>query len=123
MPLLQTLPQKAVRVAQNSVTAVGAFSDAPKAPMFTVPLGRKFTVFGVQTDQHVAAVDLLATHTAGTGTVFVVDIPSLLIDQADFLVPCYEVCAAGESFAMGLRNGTAAPITPQLTVIYADEPA
>lgn len=123
MPLFQSLPAKPVRVAQNSLTAVGANSDAPKAPMFTVPVGRKFTVLGVQTDQHAAAVDLLATHTSGTGTVFVVDMPSLLIDQADFLVTVYEVCLGGESFAMGLRNGTAAPITPQLTVIYTDEPA
>jgi len=60
---------------------------------------------------------------AGVGAGTVVDIPTLMVNQQDFMVPCYEVCNPGESFNMGLRNGTAAPITPQLFVVYADEPA
>lgn len=123
MPLFQALPQKAIRIAQNSLTVVGANSDAPKAAMFTVPQGRKFTVLGVGCDQNVATVDLLATHVAGAQSLFVIDMPTERLPTDERIAPIYEVCNAGDSFNVGLRNGTAAPITPQLTVIYTDEPA
>src|SRR6266704_3012638 len=57
MLFAQQSPVKALRVAQNNVTLVGANSDAPRALVFTVPIARKFTLFGVGTDQTSASID------------------------------------------------------------------
>lgn len=121
MPLNRFAPDKPLRVAQNSATVVSANSDAPKATMFTVPKGRKFTVYAVGCDQNVANVSLLAFHIVGTQAVALVDIPSQRLSTDERLVPQYEVFGEGESLTMGLRNGTGAGITPQLVVWYSDE--
>lgn len=121
--VIQQSPAKAMRWAQNSATTVGANSDSPKATLFTVPKGRKFTVLAVGTDQNAASVSLLAQHIIGTQAVSIVDIPTQRISTDDRLVPVYEVFAEGESLNVGLRNGTGAGITPQLTVCYTDESA
>lgn len=123
MPLNMMLPQKAIRVAQNKVTTVGANSDAPKALMFTVPLNRRYTVVGLATDQSAASVDFVAFHIVGTQAVALVDIPATRLPTDERVVPMFELFAAGESLTMGLRNGTGAGITPQLVVYYIDEPA
>lgn len=116
-------PAKAVRWAQNSSTTVNANSDSPKATLFTVPTGRKFTVIGVGTDQNVASVSLLAQHIIGQQAVSIVDIPSQRLSTDDRMLPLYEVFNVGESLTLGLRNSTGAGITPQLTVCYLDESA
>lgn len=121
--VLQQLPAKAARWAQNSSTTVNANSDSPKATMFTVPTGRKFTVLAVGTDQNAASVSLLAQHIIGTQAVSIVDIPSQRISTDDRLLAVNEVFGVGESLTMGLRNGTGAGITPQLVVVYTDEAA
>ena len=123
MPLNMMVPQKPVRVAQNQVTTVGANSDSPKALMFTVPQGRKFTVFGLGTDQTAAGVDLLAFHIIGTQAVALVDIPAVRLPKDEQAVMLFETFAAGESLTMGIRNKTAAGITPQLVMYYTDESA
>lgn len=123
MPLNRYAPDKPLRVAQNSSTTVAANSDAPKAIMFTVPTGRKFTLYGVGTDQNAASVSLLAFHIVGTAAVALLDIPSQRLSTDERMVPMYEVFGVGESLTVGLRNGTGGGITPQLYVYYADEPA
>jgi hypothetical protein len=123
MPLYKLLPDKPLRVASNTVTTVAANSDAPKATLFTVPTGRKFTVHAVGTDQNAANVNLLAAHIIGTQAVQLVDEPSQRLPTDERIVPLNEVFGVGESLVMGLRNSTGAGITPQLTVLYSDEPA
>jgi hypothetical protein len=123
MPLNRMLPDKPLRIAQNKTTTVGAQSDAPKATMFTVPIGRKFTVYGLATDQNSASIDLLAQHIVGTQAVAIVDMTTARLPTDERVVPAFEVFNAGESLNMGLRNGTASPVTPQLEVYYTDEPA
>lgn len=123
MPLNMMVPLKPVRIAQNKVTTVGANSDSPKALMFTVPQARKFTVFGLGTDQSAASVDFIAFHIIGTQAVALVDIPTVRLPKDEQTVLMFEVFGAGESLTMGLRNGTAAAITPQLVMYYIDEPA
>ena len=123
MPLNLMVPSKPVRIAQNKVTTVNANSDSPKALMFTVPIARKFTVFGLATDQSAALVDFIAFHIVGTQAVALVDIPSVRMPTDEHVVMVYEVFNAGESLTLGLRNGTAAGITPQLIMYYTDEPA
>lgn len=123
MPLNQMLPAKPMRVASNTATTVNANSDAPKATMFTVPTGRKFTVLAVGTDQNAASVNLLAQHIVGTQAVSLVDIPSQRLSTDERVVPLNEVFGVGESLNMGLRNSTGGSITPQLVVWYTDEPA
>lgn len=123
MPLYKVLPDKPVRIAQNSVTTVAANSDAPKAQMFTVPKGRKFIVHAVGADQNAANVSLLAFHIIGTQAVALVDMPTQRLPTDERIAPLNEVFAEGETLTLGLRNGTGAGITPQLTVVYTDEPA
>jgi hypothetical protein len=123
MPLNMMVPQKAIRIAQNQVTTVGANSDSPKALMFTVPQGRKYTVFGLATDQTAANIDLIAFHIVGTQAVALVDIPAVRLPKDEQVVMIYELFAAGESLTLGIRNKTAAGITPQLVMYYTDESA
>jgi hypothetical protein len=123
MPLNRWMPDKPLRVAQNKTTTVGANSDAPKATLFTVPTGRKFTLYGVGTDQNAASVDLLAAHIVGTQAVFLIDMPTQRLSTDERVVPQYEVFNVGESLVIGLRNGTGAGITPQLYAYYTDESA
>jgi hypothetical protein len=123
MSLFRMLADKPLRVAQNKTTTVAANSDAPKATIFTVPTGRKFTVYGIGTDQNTALVDLLAAHIVGSQAVQLVDMPSQRLSTDDRTVPQFEVFNVGESLVVGLRNGTGAGITPQLIVYYTDEPA
>jgi len=123
MPLNRMMPDKPTRIAQNSTTTVAANSDAPKATLFTVPVGRKFTVYALGTDQNAANVSLLAAHIVGTQAVQLVDLPTQRLSTDERVVPMYEVFGVGESLVMGLRNGTGAGITPQLYVYYTDEAA
>lgn len=123
MPLNRFAPDKPLRIAQNKVTVVPANSDSPRATMFTVPTGRKFTVFAVGTDQNAASVDFIAFHIVGTQAVQLVDIPSQRLSTDERLVPQYEVFNVGESLTMGIRNGTGGSLTPQLVVWYSDESA
>ena len=123
MPLNMMIPNKPIRIAQNQVTTVGANSDSPKALMFTVPIARKFTVFGLATDQAVANVDLLAFHIIGTQAVALCDLPTVRMPKDEQVVPIFETFAAGESLTMGIRNKTVAAITPQLVMYYIDESA
>ncbi len=123
MPLNRFMPDKALRIAQNKVTTVGANSDAPKATMFTVPTGRKFTLYGVGTDQNAASVDLLAFHIVGTQAVALIDTPTQRLPTDERVVAQFETFNVGESLTVGLRNGTGAGITPQLFIYYTDEPA
>jgi hypothetical protein len=117
------MPDKPTRVAQNSTTTVNANSDAPKATIFTVPVGRKFTVLAVGADQNAANVSLLAAHIIGGQAVQLIDVPTQRLSTDERVVPLYEVFAPGESLVVGLRNGTGAGITPQLYVYYTDEAA
>ncbi len=123
MPLYNPLPQKPLRWAQNNTTTVGANSDSPKATLFTVPTGRRFTVYAVGTDQNSATVDLLSAHIVGTQAVQLIDRTSARIPTDERVVPLWETFNVGESLVIGIRNRTAAAITPQLEVLYADEPA
>ena len=123
MPLNLMLPNKAIRIAQNKVTTVGANSDSPKALMFTVPINRKYTVVGLATDQSAASVDFLAFHIVGTQAVALCDIPSTRLPKDEAVVPQFELFGSGESLTMGIRNSTVAAVTPQLIVYYIDEPA
>ncbi len=123
MPINRFFPDKPIRVAQNLTTLVGANSDAPKATIFTVPVGRKFTVLAVGTDQNSASVDLLAAHIIGGQAVQMIDLVSQRIATDERVVPQFEQFATGESLVVGNRNRTGAGITPQLYVFYTDEPA
>jgi hypothetical protein len=123
MPLNMMVPQKPVRIAQNQVTTVAANSDSPKALMFTVPQGRKYTVFGLATDQTAASVDFIAFHIIGTQAVALCDIPATRMPTDEHAVLIFETFGAGESLTMGIRNKTASAITPQLIMYYIDEPA
>lgn len=123
MPLNRFMPDKPLRVAQNSVTTVNANSDSPRAQIFTVPNGRKFTVYGIGTDQNAASVRLQAFHILGTQAVQLIDIPTQRLPTDERVEMMYEQFAAGESLTVGLLNGTGAGITPQLVVWYTDEPA
>ena len=123
MPLNMMVPQKPIRIAQNQTTTVGANSDSPKALMFTVPQGRKYTVFGLATDQTAANIDFLAFHIVGTQAVALCDIPAVRLPKDEQVIMMFELFAAGESLTMGIRNKTAAGITPQLVMYYTDESA
>jgi len=123
MPLNRFAPDKAVRIAQNKVTTVAANSDAPKATLFTVPTGRKFTLYGVGTDQNAASVDLLAFHVIGSVAVALIDVPTQRLPTDERVVVQFETFQVGESLTVGLRNSTGAGITPQLYIYYSDEPA
>ena len=123
MPLNMMVPLKPVRIAQNQVTTVQANSDSPKALMFTVPQGRKYTVFGLATDQTAASIDFIAFHIIGTQAVALCDIPATRMPTDEHVVLIYETFGAGESLTMGIRNKTAGAITPQLIMYYIDEPA
>lgn len=123
MPINRFAPDKPLRIAQNSTTTVNANSDSPRAPIFTVPKGRKFTVYGVGTDQNAASVRLQAFHIVGTQAVQLIDIPTQRLPTDERAVPQYEVFGEGESLTVGLLNGTGAGITPQLYVYYTDEAA
>jgi hypothetical protein len=123
MPMNRMLPDKPLRIAQNKVTTVAASSDAPKATIFTVPVGRKYTVYGIGTDQGAANVDLLAAHIMGGQAVQMIDMPTQRLPTDERVAPMFEPFGVGESLIVGLRNGTGAGITPQLTVFYTDEPA
>lgn len=123
MPLNRFMPDKPLRIAQNSVTTVNANSDSPRATIFTVPIGRKFTLYGVGTDQNAASVRLQAFHIQGGQSVQLIDIPTQRLPTDERTVPMFEVFAAGEALTVGLLNGTGAGITPQLYVYYSDEPA
>ena len=130
MPIFRPLPEKPLRIVHNDTTVVPANSDAPKATLFTVPLGRKYTVVAVGTDQNAAAVDLLVltvlagaqTSPSGAAQV-VVDMPTNRLPTDERLVPLYEVLLSGSQLVVGIRNGTGGGLTPQLTAFYTDEPA
>lgn len=123
MPLNRFAPDKPLRVTQNSTTLVNANSDSPRATIFTVPKGRKFTLYAVGTDQNAASVNLQAFHIVGTQSVQLVDIPTQRLSTDERLVPQFEPFAEGETLTLGLKNGTGAGITPQLVAWYTDEPA
>ncbi len=123
MPLNRQTPDKPFRVAQNSVTTVNANSDSPRATMWTVPKARKFTLYGVGTDQNAASVRLQAFHIQGAQSVQLIDIPTQRLSTDERMVPMWEVFAEGETLTVGLLNGTGAGITPQLYVYYTDEAA
>lgn len=123
MPLNRMMPDKPLRIAQNSVTTVNANSDAPRATIFTVPKGRKFTLYAVGTDQNAANVRLQAFHIIGTQATQLVDLPTQRLSTDERVVPQWEVFAEGETLTVGLLNGTGAGITPQLYVYYTDEAA
>jgi hypothetical protein len=123
LPLNRFAPDKPLRIAQNSTTTVNANSDSPRATIFTVPVGRKFTVYAIGTDQNAASVRLQAFHIQGGQSVQLIDIPSQRLSTDERLVPMFEVFGAGESLTVGLNNGTGAGITPQLVVWYTDEAA
>ena len=123
MPLNMMIPLKPIRIAQNQVTTVAANSDSPKALMFTVPQGRKYTVFGLATDQTAANIDFLAFHIIGTQAVALCDIPAVRLPKDEQVIPQFETFGAGESLTLGIRNKTVAGITPQLVMYYIDEPA
>ncbi len=123
MLFAQQSPVKALRVAQNNVTLVGANSDAPRALVFTVPIARKFTLFGVGTDQTSASIDLIAFHIIGTQSVQLIDRQCNTLPTDEKTSPMYEVFNAGESFTLGIRNRTGAGVTPDLFFFYTDEPA
>src|SRR6266571_2193441 len=117
------LPVKPLRIAQNNVTLVGANYDAPRAIIFTVPVGRKFTLLGIGTDQTSATIDLVAFHIIGTQSVQLVDRQCSTLPTDEKTVPQYEVFGVGESLTLGIRNRTGAGVTPDLYVFYTDEPA
>jgi hypothetical protein len=123
MPINKWLPDKPLRVAQNNVTLVGANSDSPRATIWTVPLGRKFTLYAVGTDQASASVDLLAFHITGPQSVQLLDRQTNTLPTDERLVPMFEEFKAGDSLTVGIRNRTGAGITPNLYVFYSDEPA
>jgi len=123
MLFAQQSPAKPLRIAQNNVTLVGANSDAPRAIIFTVPLARKFTLYGIGTDQTSATVDLIAFHIIGTQSVQLSDRQCNTLPTDEKTEPMYEVFSAGESLTLGIRNRTGAGITPDLYVFYTDEPA
>ena len=118
---LQT-PAKPLRVAQNNVTLVGANSDAPRALFFTVPIKRRFTLWGIGTDQTSATVDLLAFHIIGTQSVQLSDRQANTLPTDEKIEAMYEVFNEGESLTVGIRNRTGAGITPDLFIFYTDEP-
>src|ERR1043166_158100 len=97
MPINRMMPDKALRVAQNLTTTVGANSDAPKATLFTVPTGRKFTVYGIGTDQNSASIDLLAAHIVGTQAVQLIDLVTQRLPTDERVIPQFEQFAVGES--------------------------
>jgi hypothetical protein len=117
------MPDKPLRVAQNSVTTVNANSDSPRATIFTVPKGRKFTLYAVGTDQNAASVRLQAFHIIGTQSVQLLDIPTQRLPTDERAEMMFEPFAEGETLTIGLLNGTGAGITPQLVAWYTDEPA
>ncbi len=123
MPLFRAIADKPVRVAQNNSTLVGANSDAPKASFFTVPVNRKFVVYGIGTDQSSASVDLIAFHIVGTQSVQLIDRQTNTLPTDERVVPQWEEIRTGESLTVGIRNRTGAGITPTLFVIFSDEPA
>lgn len=123
MPVNRMMPDKATRVASNLTTTVGANSDAPKVTAFTVPVGRKFTVFAVGTDQNSASIDILAQHIISSAAVNMVDLVTQRLPTDERVVPLFEVFGAGESMVIGLRNRTGAGVTPQLVWYYTDEAA
>src|SRR5260370_1061667 len=104
------LPVKALRIGQNNVTLVGANSDAPRALFFTVPVGRKFTLLGIGTDQTSASIDLTAFHVIGTQSVQLVDRQCNTLPTDEKTVPEDEVFNVGESVTVGIRNKTVASI-------------
>jgi hypothetical protein len=123
MLFAQQSPVKPLRVAQNNVTLVGANSDAPRALIFTVPVKRRFTLYGIGTDQTSATVDLLAFHIIGTQSVQLIDRQANTLPTDEKTSPMYEVFNEGESLTIGIRNRTGAGITPDLFIFYTDEPA
>jgi hypothetical protein len=123
MPLNRMMPDKPLRVVQIKNNLVAANSDAPRATMFTVPVGRRFTLYAIETDQNAANVDLLAFHIQGGQANQLADLPTQRLSTDERVVPQFEVFGVGETLTMGLRNGTGAGITPQLVAYYTDEPA
>lgn len=123
MPVNRMMPDKATRIASNLTTLVGANSDAPKATAFTVPTGRRFTLYAVGTDQNSASIDLLAAHIVGSQAVQLVDLVTQRLPTDERVVPQFEVFNVGESLVIGIRNRTGAGVTPQLEWYYTDEAA
>lgn len=123
MPLNRMMPDNPTRIAQNATTTVGANSDAPKVTAFTVPIGRKFTLYGIGTDQNSASIDLLAAHIVGGQAVQLIDKCTQRLSTDQRIEPQFEVFAAGESLVVGLRNRTGAGVTPQLEWYYTDTAA
>ncbi len=123
MPVFRQIPDKAVRVAQNNATLVGANSDSPRATIWTVPVGRKFAVYAIGTDQTSATVDLIAFHVVGQQSVQLIDRQANTLPTDERITPIYEEFKAGDSLTVGIRNRTGAGITPDLFVYYSDEPA
>lgn len=123
MPLNLQVPPKPVRVGFNNTTLVGANSDAPRAVAFTVPSARKFTLYGVGTDQNSASVDLIAFHITGPQSLQLIDLVTQRLSTDERVVPQWEEFKAGDTLTVGIRNRTGAGITPQLYWYYSDEPA
>ena len=117
------VPPKALRIAQNNVTVVGANSDSPRATIWTVPVGRKFTMVGLGTDQSSASIDLLAFHVIGSQAVQLCDRQCNTLPTDEKTVPMNEIFGVGESLTVGIRNRTGGGVTPDLYVFYTDEPA
>ncbi len=123
MPLFRPLPDKPIRLAQNNTTLVGANSDSPRATIWTVPVGRKFVLYGVGTDQTSATVDLLAFHVTAAQSVQLADRQTNTLPTDERVVYMWEEFKAGDALTVGIRNRTGAGITPNLYVYYSDETA
>ncbi len=123
MLFAQQSPGKPLRIAQNNTNLVGANSDAPRVTIFTVPINRRFTLFGIGTDQNSASIDLIAFHIISTQAVQLSDRQTNTLPTDERTEPMYEVFNAGESLTIGIRNRTGAGVTPDLFIFYVDEPA
>ncbi len=123
MLFAQQNPQKPLRIAQNNTNLVGANSDAPRVTIFTVPTGRRFTVYGLGTDQNSASIDIIAFHIIGTQSVQLSDRQTNTLPTDERTQPMWEVFNVGESLTIGIRNRTGAGVTPDLYIFYSDEQA
>jgi hypothetical protein len=87
MPLNRMMPDKPLRIVQIKNNLVGANSDAPRATMFTVPVGRKFTLYAIETDQNAATLTSLRFTSSGSNAVQLVDMPTQRLSTDERVVP------------------------------------